>query len=222
MLARTLNKLAGLVKKKSWALDRLDKKLARFIPQTGGFFIEAGANDGVEQSNTLFFERYRHWTGLLIEPIPELYAKCVVNRPHCVVENAALVSLDYTSTTIEMRHCNLMSLVVGAMKSQQAEDEHIRVGAAVQGMEPYNIQVAAKPLSMILDKLQIQHVDLLSLDVEGFELQALKGLDFSRHRPEYMLIEARFRDEIEKFLDGRYVAVAEMSSRDILYRVQSN
>ena len=39
-----------------------------------GFFIEAGAYDGEEISNTLFFELKHGWTGLLIEPNPDAFA----------------------------------------------------------------------------------------------------------------------------------------------------
>ena len=48
---------------------RVDR-LLRF--KTGGFYVEAGAYDGEELSNTLLFELYRNWTGLLVEPNPEV------------------------------------------------------------------------------------------------------------------------------------------------------
>ena len=34
-----------------------------------GFFIEAGADDLIKDSNTLFFELERDWTGILVEPV---------------------------------------------------------------------------------------------------------------------------------------------------------
>lgn len=46
---------------------------AVFFLQEGGFFIECGAHDGEFISNTLFFERYRNWTGILIEANPSKY-----------------------------------------------------------------------------------------------------------------------------------------------------
>ena len=39
-----------------------------------GFFIEAGAYNGVELSNTLYFEKNLGWTGLLVEPNPDAFA----------------------------------------------------------------------------------------------------------------------------------------------------
>ena len=49
-----------------------DKKVLKYLPTAPGFFIEAGANDGLKQSNTFYLESRRGWRGLLVEPIPEL------------------------------------------------------------------------------------------------------------------------------------------------------
>ncbi|VDP41591.1 unnamed protein product [Soboliphyme baturini] len=40
-----------------------------------GFFVEAGAYDGEELSNSLYFEKSLNWTGLLVEPSKMNYAK---------------------------------------------------------------------------------------------------------------------------------------------------
>ncbi len=77
-----------------YGLDELDKKLEPYIDFDNGIFVEAGANDGQTQSNTAYFARHRGWRGLLVEPIPELAARCRVARPESVVENCALVASD--------------------------------------------------------------------------------------------------------------------------------
>ena len=38
-----------------------------------GFFVEAGAHNGVEASNTLYFEKKMGWKGLLVEPNPDTF-----------------------------------------------------------------------------------------------------------------------------------------------------
>lgn len=215
-----LRRVAERFRQRTYALGEMDLRLAAILGKRRGVFVEAGANDGFAQSNTAYLERHRGWSGLLIEPIPELHRRCVINRPRCKVEHAALVPLGYPSPSVEMRYCNLMSLVAGAMKSPEADAEHVRVGAEVQQVETYTVHVPARPLSDILDKHAITHVDLLSLDVEGFELQALQGLDFARHRPTHLLVEARFRDEIDRFLASRYECVADLSHHDVLYRAR--
>ena len=44
-----------------------------FRGKKNGFFVEAGAFDGEAFSNTLLFELKHNWTGLLVEPNPDLY-----------------------------------------------------------------------------------------------------------------------------------------------------
>ncbi len=203
----------------SFALDRLDVKLRPFLRRDDAFFIEAGANDGIEQSNTLYLERYRGWRGLLVEPFPELAARCRANRPHSIVEHAALVPFDHPSDTVVMRYCDLMSVVKGGMRSEAEELEHVRRGSEIQRVETREVVCPARTLSSILDQHGIERVDLFSLDVEGYELNVLKGLDLARHRPRLMLIEARYREEIDAYLRARdYLPIAELSHHDVLYR----
>lgn len=226
MIKKLFKSLLSEQKKVSFALNQLDVRLEPYINFKNGFFIEVGANDGISQSNTLYFEKYKGWKGLLIEAIPALAEKCRQNRPGSIVENCALVGSGHPSKTITMRYCNLMSLVKGGMESNDAEDRHILAG--MQYLEknevPYVIDVPAKTLSEILDIHRIAHVDLLSLDVEGYEAQALQGIEFGRHRIEYMLIEARYREEIEAIIGKFYKPIAMLNIgefyADILYRRQ--
>jgi FkbM family methyltransferase len=210
--------------RKSYALNELDIKLLSFLKYKNGFFVEVGANDGINQSNTLYFEKYLNWKGLLIEPIPELAEKCRKNRPKCIVENCALVSFDYQGETIEMQYCNLMSLVKGAMYDKDLESQHLRSGEQFLngGEKIHTLEVPARTLNWVLDKYQVTNIDLLSLDVEGYEVQVLNGIDFERHLPEYLLIEARNPLEIEDVIGIHYNLVSILhtsnSYSDILYK----
>ena len=54
----------------------------------GGFFVELGAGDGVDLSNTLALERHLDWGGICIEPSPQFQMlrrnrRCVCD-PSCV------------------------------------------------------------------------------------------------------------------------------------------
>lgn len=56
----------------------------------GGFFVELGALNGLEKSNSFAFEAALGWTGLLIEPGPRNFASLLRNRPRSVLVNAAV------------------------------------------------------------------------------------------------------------------------------------
>ena len=60
--------------------EGLDKKMLKYINYSNGFYIECGANDGVNQSNTWYFEKCLNWKGLLIEPIETVFKELKKNR----------------------------------------------------------------------------------------------------------------------------------------------
>jgi hypothetical protein len=51
-------------------LNNIDKKLLKYINYKNGFYIEYGANDGVDQSNRWYYEKFKNWHGILIEAHP--------------------------------------------------------------------------------------------------------------------------------------------------------
>ena len=80
--------------------------------------------------------------------------------------------------------------------------------AVVQEAPEHEFTVPARTLSSVLDEANAPEIDLLSLDVEGFEPQVLAGLDLDRHAPRFILVEIRDmatgRAPIEAVLGDRY------------------
>ena len=75
------------------AYHNLDKQLLKYLNYKNGFYIDCGANDGVNQSTTWYFEKYLKWHGILIEPVPEVYNELKKNRSnHNYFYNCALIS----------------------------------------------------------------------------------------------------------------------------------
>lgn len=211
----------GILPVRSFGLEDLDLKLLRYVDKRDGVFIEAGANDGLTQSNTAYLERYRGWRGLLVEPIPELAARCRRNRPRSIVEQCALVPLGREGGVADMTYCNLMSIVSGARGSSDADREHVQRGQKFLAESDVvrSVQVPTACLDTLLARHGIAQVDLLSLDVEGFEPQALAGLDLDRIAPTWILVEANDVSAVEAVIRPRYEFVAQLSHHDRLYRV---
>lgn len=201
------------------ALHGLDRALQRHLDWRGGVFIEAGAHDGYTQSNTYALERLRGWTGVLIEPVPRNAARARRRRRAQVFE-CALVGPDLDGTTVEIEAGDLMS-TLAPEEGGSLGREHAAIGAEVSGTAQARISVPARTLSSVLDEAGITRVDLLALDVEGFELQALSGLDLERHRPTYMLVEMLDPEGMlpafEDALGELYEVVEQPSVCDVLF-----
>ena len=54
-----------------------------------GVFVDIGAYDGLTFSNTLMLERERDWTGICIEPLPDIFAELRKNR-RCICVQACI------------------------------------------------------------------------------------------------------------------------------------
>jgi FkbM family methyltransferase len=204
------------------AYDDLDRKLAHYLPDTGGVFVEAGAYDGYWGSNTYWLERFRGWTGVLVEPLPEAAALAKKERPRSQVFQCALVAAGGDQTWMRLQYGGLMSVVADAWNPGH-EREHAQAGAARgQHRETFELVVPARTLSSVLSEAGVTDIDLMTLDVEGFETSVLRGLDLFKHRPRFLLVEMlqeeRERRKIEALLGDGYGHEAQLSRRDHLYR----
>ena len=214
---RRVFELAGVGAFSRVARDDLDRKLRPFLPRRG-FFVEAGALDGFEASNTYFLERVRRWRGLLVEPNGHHAAACRRRRRRSQVVHAALTGPADAGGTVEIVYGHDLTWVSG---SYAGEELNRREGMLARyGHSAERVAVPAVSLSQLLDKYDCPPVDFLSLDVEGYEDSALSGLDLSRHRPKLALVECQTLEALAKVrsrLDG-YELVDRLTRHDYLFR----
>ncbi len=150
----------------------IDLRLCDVLDRRDGFFVEAGANDGLFQSNTALLERSFGWDGLLVEPSPQACRLARANR-NATVHNCALVADGYEGET-----------VTGDFDGYPMGS----VGGSRLGRESA-VTVPARTLQSLLDERGVTHVDFLSLDAEGYELEILHGVDLSKTTFGHMLVE---------------------------------
>jgi FkbM family methyltransferase len=213
---RRASEVVGSYRFSRTAAHGIDEKLARHLDLDGGFFVEAGANDGVNLSNTYYLEQARGWTGVLVEGIPDLYRACVRHRPRSRVVNCALVPPEDEGSMVTMYYSNLQSIVSGALPY-----EHVEEGLRSQGERTYEVKVPGRTLTSVLEDAMPPRFDLLVLDVEGYEAQVLRGLDLDRHAPRFALIEVLGDDAraaVDEALHGRYAEIERLTPTDILFR----
>jgi FkbM family methyltransferase len=214
-----------LKRRETHSLYNISHKLGKYFNnKENGFFVEAGANDGMTQSNTFYFEGYYKWRGLLIEPIKEQFEKLFRNRmpgnSHFI--QAALVASDYPGDTLTMyntwQNNSLMSVVADSQATEKL--------ARLNGEHFKEEQVPARSFNAIADKLNAltenavpADIDLFVLDVEGYELNALKGIDLNRFNVHYFLVEElQETGDIQNYLaQYGYKRIEKLSENDWLY-----
>lgn len=204
------------------SLNDLDRKLEKYVDINGGFFVELGANDGVTQSNSLYFERHRGWRGVLVEPTPHNYLKCLKNRStSSSVYCAACVSFDYTQEFVRITYSNLMSAPVDLESDISDPRKHAQTGRQFlgKGEAVFEFGAVARTLnSLLLEAKAPAVIDFLSLDVEGAELEVLKGVDHQAFRFKYILVECRDFPRLSAYLGMQGYRFAEqLSGQDYLF-----
>ncbi len=188
-----------------------------------GFFVEVGGNDGYVQDPTYYLEKALGWKGIIIEPLP-IHGLCRQNRRGSLVDDSASISFDAYNAgirSVELIDVNAMSVVKGAMENER---EWTEAGARVTKTPPRVIRVQAKPAQEVIDRLNTlrRQIDLLVVDVEGYEIEVIKGIDFSVNAPTFIMLEIhtdKRKMEIDTFLLGhRYVEIAQVSDKDFIYK----
>lgn len=177
-------------------------------------YIEAGGNDGVTQSNTAFLEYMCEWKGILVEPIKALVETAKVCRPGSEVIYGALVEEDFEKDSIEGPFSD---------KIINDHDNGLTTGLSDHLQEKfhqYMVKVPSVKISDVLSKVDPKRLGFLSLDIEGGELEILKGIDFSTYMPRLVLVEAKQEDtfELEQFMnDNGYPKSSRVCETDLLF-----
>ncbi|CAN8077284.1 unnamed protein product [Agarophyton chilense] len=153
-----------------------------------GVYLDIASNQPIRLSNTYFFDRCLGWRGICVEANEQYY-----------------------EPTFRERSCQLVPTCAG---STEGEVVQFRLRGEIGGVvgDSYKFGNSSKgnivekrctTAQTVLDRTAISHVDFMSLDVEGHELQVLKGIDFERTRIDIMTIEVTPSfEEVKKLLLG--------------------
>jgi FkbM family methyltransferase len=144
-----------------WIVEHLE-------PPSRGVFVDIGAGDGVRGSNTLYFENLG-WTGLCVDPDPR--NRDPLRARHCVTDARAI------------------SNVPGPQLFSMYGPKSSWSGLGDRGPGYRSITVDCVRLGDLLAQLGVTTIDLISLDVEGTELDVWHSFTAATHRPGIVIIE---------------------------------
>jgi FkbM family methyltransferase len=160
--------------------------------KTSGYFVEFGATNGVDLSNTYLMEKEFGWTGILAEP-----ARCW--HPQLRQNRGAHIDTDCvwsdSSSTLSFIEADIPDL--STISRYSDADRH---GKLRENGKPYQVQTIS--LNDLLEKYAApEQIDYLSIDTEGSEFEILNHFDFSKHSFKVITCEHNFTEAREKLLE---------------------
>lgn len=161
-----------------------------------GVFVDIGAYDGVTFSNTLMLERERGWTGICIEPLPDIFAELQKNR-RCICVQACIGNreerqVEFLAVQSEAARTRMLSGVLSEYDPRhlaRVDDELNEFGGSKR-----MIRVPMRHLHGLLHEHRIGNVNYLSIDTEGSELLILRSTILSAIGNPCITVENNYND----------------------------
>jgi hypothetical protein len=187
-----------------------------FAGKRNGFFVEAGAGDGLWISNTLLLEQKYGWTGILIEPT-SAFAKLQQNRPYCRCDDSCLASTERVVTVVEIFDRGQAGISANAgqnlllSRTMDAPPQVLKDMNSYWGEAKAQYQKSAQPLAAVLEKHRAPKlIDYLSLDVEGFEYDILRTFPFDLYKFLCLGVERPPRELVELLAWNGYKPITKL------------
>jgi FkbM family methyltransferase len=154
----------GITESKYWSQEMEDRWIdENLVLPDKGFFLDVGACYPKILSNTYFFEKSKGWDGLAIEPDP-VYFSWLKPVRKCHLENVAI------SPTVG----SVWFMPKTKVLDKKNED---------------SIEVPCARLDNLLNKYSVTNIDLISIDIEGYEKVAWSTFDYKKYNPKVIIVE---------------------------------
>ena len=168
-----------------------------------GFYIDVGASHPFIISNTYLLSRHG-WRGVTAEPIPYLWRRHKAIRRRDIALNAGVGAARGRIAFHQIVPAVLSTFDASRVPALLAQGWQLR--------QTIPIEVTTLE-DLVLEHCDGVEVDLLSIDVEGWDLKVLEGNDWARCSPRLVVCEVSVETErgIDEFLIGKgYSLLREM------------
>ena len=151
-----------------------------------GSYLDIGCYHPKKHSNTYFLYKLG-WSGMLIDIEKAKLIACKMIRPR---DKTLLCAVSSSKGTVPFYAPKKYSVLTSLIK---LNDKFKQIGTVEQ-----------KTISEIIDiDLNGNCPTVLSIDIEGKDYDAIKGINFKRHTPKFILIECWNDFDIDKILQGK-------------------
>ena len=157
--------------------------------KTEGFFVEFGATNGVDLSNSHLLENHFNWQGILAEPGRSWHEKLHENRS-CTIDTKCV----YSRSGEKILFSDCVEPELSTISDYVNGDAHAVVR---KNSKQYEVETIT-----LNDLLKFhgapKEIDYLSIDTEGSELEILSVFDFGRHEISIITVEHNYTGNREK------------------------
>lgn len=183
--------------KKYYSQCRQDKWIIEdiFDHKEGGFFVDLGAADGIDISNTYILEKKYKWKGICIEAEDSIFKNLKLNR-NCICVNVCID--DYEKKQIKFTKGRGL---IGGIIDQDTDNKGFISSSEFDQKETFT-------LASVLDKYNApKFIDYLSLDVEGAEHRIFRDFPFGKYKFLAMSIEKPKKELLDILKKNGYIKV---------------
>lgn len=174
--------------------------LEYFKNKKDGFFVDIGAGNGKDLSNTYLLEKNFGWKGICVEPLKDPFTLCKKLRTNsqcyetCVYDRCGQVEFSYIPGSS------------GESYMYSGISEEIKHHQSRVNSDSHKVFLPATTLTNLLDESNAPKIiDFLSIDTEGSEAKILGALDHSKYKFRYITVEHNYvpqqREEIKSVLE---------------------
>ena len=175
-----------------------------FGARPSGFYVDVGAGHPTFDNDTRALYD-QGWSGINVEPNPGFFAELVRERPRDRNLQLAVSDEDGFLDYWEVAGTGLSTCDIEEAARARAKGHKLR-----------QTSIRSTTLAHILDDVQPSTIDLLKVDVEGFEMRVLQGNDWTRYRPAVIQVEVTIPETPERRPD-RLRPFLEQNGYDFAY-----
>jgi FkbM family methyltransferase len=156
-----------------------------------GYFVEFGATNGLDLSNTYMLEKHYGWKGILCEPARSWHSELFENRSSIIDTRCV-----FNSSGEELEFSESIAGELSTLRDFVGADHHARSRVNLATYE-----VTSVTLNDLLDEHRApSYIDFISIDTEGSEYQILSGVDFKKYSFGLICVEHNFTENRDKIL----------------------
>lgn len=177
--------------------------------KTNGFFVEFGATNGFDLSNSYLLEMKFNWRGILAEPAKVWMRDLQKNRPNSSLESRCV----WSKSGVQIEFNETLSPELSTVDTYSSQDLHSE--HRISGIR-YSVETISL-LDLLRQHNAPKHIDYMSVDTEGTEYEILSGFDFGAYTFGVITCEhngSENREKVFQLLSAKgYLRVKEEISR---------